>query len=41
METYLNSEGVECVRWIDEQGNNCSMFKWAYDEQQAAIKANE
>jgi hypothetical protein len=32
METYLNTEGVECVRWTDEQGNNCSMVKSAYDE---------
>jgi hypothetical protein len=33
METYLNTEGVECVTWTDEQGSH-SMLKSAYDEMQ-------
>ena len=34
METYLNANGVECVKWQDEQGSH-SMLKSAYDEMQA------
>jgi hypothetical protein len=34
METYLNTYGVECVRWEDEQGTH-SMLKSAYDAIQA------
>ena len=34
METYLNTNGVECVIWTDESGMH-SMTKTAYDEQQA------
>jgi hypothetical protein len=34
METYLNTNGVECVIWTDEQGTH-SMTKEAYDRQQA------
>jgi hypothetical protein len=34
METYLNTNGVECVMWSDEQGTY-SMTKEAYDKQQA------
>lgn len=30
METYLNTNGVECVIWTDEQGMH-SMTKEAYD----------
>ena len=41
METYTNTNGVECVIWSDEQGTY-SMTKEAYDkmkaEQEAAIK---
>ena len=32
METYLNTEGIECVSWTDEQGTH-SMLKSTYDEQ--------
>jgi hypothetical protein len=35
METYLNTDGIECVIWTDEQGTH-SMIKEAYDAQQAA-----
>ena len=31
METYLNTNGDECVIWTDEQGMH-SMMKYAYDE---------
>lgn len=34
METYLNLDGIECVKWTDEQGVH-SMFKDAYDAMQA------
>lgn len=41
METYTNTNGVECVIWSDDQGTH-SMTKEAYDkmkaEQKAAIK---
>ena len=30
METYVNANGVECVKWQDEQGSH-SMLKSAYD----------
>ena len=33
METYLNTNGVECVIWTDESGMH-SMTKEAYDAQQ-------
>ena len=35
METYLNTEGVECVKWTDENGVSHSVLKSTYDEQQA------
>jgi hypothetical protein len=35
METYLNTNGDECVVWTDENGSMHSMTKEAYDEQQA------
>jgi hypothetical protein len=43
METYTNTEGVECVIWTDENGSVHSMTKEAYDlEQEAkAIGADE
>jgi len=34
METYTNTNGVECVMWTDESGMH-SMTKEAYDKQQA------
>ena len=34
METYTNTNGVECVVWTDENGMH-SMTKEAYDAQQA------
>jgi hypothetical protein len=37
METYLNSEGQECVVIINEDGSIWSGLKSAYDE----AKANE
>jgi hypothetical protein len=36
METYLNTNGDECVMWSDEQVTH-SMLKSTYDE----MKANE
>jgi hypothetical protein len=35
METYLNSEGQECVIIVNEDGTIWSGLKSAYDEQQA------
>ena len=35
METYLNTNGIECVIWTDEQGTH-SMLKTAYDEMLSA-----
>jgi broad specificity polyphosphatase/5'/3'-nucleotidase SurE len=35
METYLNSEGVECVIVTNDDGTTWSGLKSAYDEQQA------
>lgn len=35
METYLNSENIECVIWTDENGSMHSMTKEAYDAQEA------
>lgn len=32
METYTNTNGVECVTWTDENGAMHSMYKIAYDE---------
>jgi hypothetical protein len=45
METYLNTDGVECVTWTDEQGTH-SMTKEAYDLSQVEhlteiVPANE
>jgi hypothetical protein len=40
MEIYTNIDGVECVTWTDEQGTH-SMLKSAFDEQQAALIADE
>lgn len=37
MEIYLNTDGIECVIWTDENGSMQSMTKAAYDE----LKANE
>ena len=39
METYLNTNGIECVIWTDENGSIQSMTKEAYDAQQAANEA--
>lgn len=33
METYTNTNGVECVIWTDENGSMHSMTKEAYDAQ--------
>lgn len=38
METYLNTNGVECVIWTDEQ-NTHSMTKEAYDQMMAQTAA--
>jgi len=35
METYLNSEGIECVIITNADGSTWSGLKSAYDEQQA------
>jgi hypothetical protein len=35
METYLNSDGVECVIIENEDGSTWSGLKSAYDEMQA------
>jgi hypothetical protein len=35
METYLNTEGVECVMITNEDGTVWSGLKSAYDEMQA------
>lgn len=35
METYLNSEGVECVIVQNADGSTWSGLKFAWDEQQA------
>ena len=40
METYTNTNGVECVIWTDEQGMH-SMTKEAYDEMLAQQAANQ
>jgi hypothetical protein len=37
MEKYLNTMGIECVQWTDEQGMH-SMTKEAYDAMIAARK---
>ena len=34
METYLNIEGQECVKWSDENGDH-SMLKSAWEELEA------
>jgi hypothetical protein len=34
METYFNLDGIECVKWTDEQGTH-SMYKSVFDRQQA------
>ena len=34
IETYTTLDGIECVKWTDEQGTH-SMTKEAYDKQQA------
>jgi hypothetical protein len=31
IEIYENTDGVECVKWVDKQGAH-SMLKSAYDE---------
>ena len=37
---YTTIDDVECVSWIDEQGEH-SMTKEAYDQQKFALKTNE
>ena len=32
---YQNTDGIDCVAWTDENGQENSMLKSAYDEQQA------
>ena len=43
METYTNTEGIECVIWTEADGSMHSMTKEAYDLEQAAkaAKADE
>ena len=35
---YQNTNGIDCVSWIDENGQENSMLKSVYDEQQALAK---
>jgi hypothetical protein len=39
METYLNTNGVECVSVINADGTTWSGLKSAWDEMQAANEA--
>lgn len=34
---YQNTDGIDCVAWTDQNGQENSMLKYAYDE----LKANE
>lgn len=38
IEIYKNLFGEDCVTWIDENGGQHSMYKWAFDAMKQEAK---